>query len=193
MKTNSINNNGCSVCKKGQENYTTFRPAHRPKQTFYQYDYRHTDAELFSTVANSLEECRKRRDTWLLNKWWNSLSFDELEYVTGIEQDRDGNNDVDALFIAEANTFWNKLQPQDKQNIHQYWKHRKGIITLDADDAHSLQMEIICELADLQLEAEYNKSREDMCDENGSFYEEYQDRFNDIYDDIEERLLDNEL
>jgi len=32
-----------------------------------------------------------------------------------------------------------------------------------------------------------------MCDENGSFYEEYQDRFNNIYDDIEERLLDNEL
>ena len=29
--------------------------------------------------------------------------------------------------------------------------------------------------------------------ENCSFYEEYQDRFNNIYDDIEERLLDNEL
>ena len=43
----------------------------------------------------------------------------------------------------------------------------------------------------LQLEAEYNKDREDMCDENGSFYEEYQDRFNDIYDDIEDRLLNN--
>ena len=89
--------------------------------------------------------------------------------------------------------FWNKIQRSDKDNIHQYWKHRKGIITLDSDDAHSLQMEIICELADLQLEQEYGKDREDMCDENGSFYEEYQDRFNNIYDDIEERLLDNEL
>ncbi len=68
MKTNSINNNGCFVCKNGQGNYTTFRPAYRPKQTFDQYDYRHTDAELFSTVANSLEECRKRRDAWLLTK-----------------------------------------------------------------------------------------------------------------------------
>ena len=54
-------------------------------------------------------------------------------------------------------------------------------------------MEIICELADLQLEQEYGKDREDMCDENGSFYEEYQDRFNNIYDDIEERLLDKEI
>ena len=89
--------------------------------------------------------------------------------------------------------FWNKIQRSDKDNIHQYWKHRKGIITLDSDDAHSLQMEIICELADLQLEQEYGKDREDMCDENGSFCEEYQDRFNNIYDDIEERLLDNEL
>lgn len=65
MKTNSINSNGCSVCEQGQENYTTFRPAHRPRQTYYQYDYRHTDGELFSTVAVSLEECRERRDEWL--------------------------------------------------------------------------------------------------------------------------------
>ena len=89
--------------------------------------------------------------------------------------------------------FWGKVQQQDRENIYTYWKHCKGIITLDEDDAHSLQMEIISELADLQLEAEYNKDREDMCDENGSFYKEYQDRFNDIYDDIEDRLLNNAL
>lgn len=65
MKTNSINSNGCSVCEQGQENYTTFRLAHRPRQTYYQYDYRHTDGELFSTVAPTLEECRERRDEWL--------------------------------------------------------------------------------------------------------------------------------
>lgn len=65
MKTNSINSNGCSVCEQGKEIYTTFRPAHRPRQTYYQYDYRHTDGELFSTVAVSLEECRERRDEWL--------------------------------------------------------------------------------------------------------------------------------
>jgi hypothetical protein len=89
--------------------------------------------------------------------------------------------------------YWAKVQPFNKNCIHKYWRHRKGLIRLDEDDAHSLQMEVICELADLRLEQEYNKDREDMCDENGSFYEEYQDRFNDNYDDIEERLLDNEL
>lgn len=68
MKTNSINNKGCSVCEQGQENYTTFSPAHRPKQTFYQYDYRHTDGQLFSTVAPTLEECRSRRNEWLRTK-----------------------------------------------------------------------------------------------------------------------------
>ena len=69
MKTNSINNNGCSVCETGKENYTTFRPANRPKQTFYQYDYRdNMDGELFSTVAPILAECRSRRDEWLTNK-----------------------------------------------------------------------------------------------------------------------------
>lgn len=65
MNTESINHNGCSVCEQGKENYTTFRPVHRPRQIYYQYDYRHTDGELFSTVAISLEECRERRDEWL--------------------------------------------------------------------------------------------------------------------------------
>lgn len=65
MTVNSINHNGCSVCEQGKENYSMFQFAHRPKQTFYQYDYRHTDGELFSTVAPNLEECRTRRDEWL--------------------------------------------------------------------------------------------------------------------------------
>ena len=68
MKPNSINNNGCTECEQEEENYTRFHPTHRPKQTFYQYDYRHTDGELFSTVAPTLEECRTRRDEWLKKK-----------------------------------------------------------------------------------------------------------------------------
>jgi hypothetical protein len=70
MKTNSINgSNGCSVCEQGKENYITFHPAHRPKQIFYQYDFRYAgDGDLFSTVAPTLEECRSRRDEWLTQK-----------------------------------------------------------------------------------------------------------------------------
>ena len=65
---NSINQNGCSVCRSGEENYTTFRPAHRYNTVFYQYDYRCKDGELFSTVAPTLEACREKRDKWLQKK-----------------------------------------------------------------------------------------------------------------------------
>lgn len=69
MKTNdSIDDNGRSTREQGNENYTTFRPAHRPNQPFYQYDYRHSNGELFSTVAPTLEECRSRCDKWLVKR-----------------------------------------------------------------------------------------------------------------------------
>ena len=32
------------------------------------YDYRTEDGELFSVVAPTLEECRKKRDEWLTKK-----------------------------------------------------------------------------------------------------------------------------
>jgi hypothetical protein len=86
-------------------------------------------------------------------------------------------------------TFWKKLHESDRNNIRKYRQYRKGIINLSEDDANSLQMEIISELADVVLENEFGKSCEDMCDDNGSFYEEYQDRFNELYDDIEDKLL----
>ncbi len=70
MKTNSINDsNGCSVCQVGQENYTTFVAGAFRGTEYYQYDYRHPETgELFSIVAKTLEECRKRRDEWLSKK-----------------------------------------------------------------------------------------------------------------------------
>ena len=37
-------------------------------QIYFQYDYRHTDGELFSTVAKTLAECRRRRDGWIAKK-----------------------------------------------------------------------------------------------------------------------------
>lgn len=62
---NSINVNGCSVCPEGLENYATFNPVHRPHSVYYQYDYRHTNGELFSCMETSLERCRTRRNEWL--------------------------------------------------------------------------------------------------------------------------------
>jgi hypothetical protein len=65
---NSINQDGCSVCRAGEENYTTFRPANFPDTVFYQYDYRYKDGELFSTVGQTLDRCRVKRDKWLQKK-----------------------------------------------------------------------------------------------------------------------------
>lgn len=61
--------NGCSTCPTGREQYEHY--THRSGRKVYnlvQYDYRHTDGELFSCVAPSLEEARRRRDKWLESK-----------------------------------------------------------------------------------------------------------------------------
>jgi hypothetical protein len=80
-QVNSINQNGCSVCKTGEENYTAFRPAHRSGTVFYQYDYRHTDNTLFSTVAPTLEQCREKRDKWIQAKNYKRLFPSTLQKI----------------------------------------------------------------------------------------------------------------
>lgn len=63
----SMNDNrGCSTCPTGKENYEIFTSRLRGQRVKrVQYDYRAEDGELFSTVASSLTECRRRRDEWL--------------------------------------------------------------------------------------------------------------------------------
>ena len=63
----SINNNGISVCPNGEERYTTFttKSSRLKNAKCYQYDYRYTDGELFSTIASTLQECRERKNDWL--------------------------------------------------------------------------------------------------------------------------------
>ncbi len=47
---NSINENGCSVCQPGKENYTTYTTKlGRKRMRMYQYDYRTESGELFLT------------------------------------------------------------------------------------------------------------------------------------------------
>lgn len=62
---------GCSTCTTpGTEKYEKFqiRGLRNKRLTRYQYDYRHTDGELFSCCAPSLEVARQRRDAWLQKK-----------------------------------------------------------------------------------------------------------------------------
>ena len=64
---NKLTANGVSTTTTpGTEQYEVFCTGYRSRRKkHYQYDYRHTDGELFSCVADTLNECRHRRDEWL--------------------------------------------------------------------------------------------------------------------------------
>ena len=65
----SLNRNEVSITQTpGEEKFVKFRSFAFRGRTFYQYDYRHTDGELFSTVAKTLAECRRRRNEWIEKK-----------------------------------------------------------------------------------------------------------------------------
>jgi len=65
----SLNRNGVSITQApGEEKFVKYRPVTFKGRIFYQYDYRHTDGELFSSVAKTLAECRHRRDKWIEKK-----------------------------------------------------------------------------------------------------------------------------
>ena len=58
-----------STTSHGTEQYETFYSAHRGKHVSrVMYDYRDNDGELFSCVAPTLAECRRKRDEWLKAK-----------------------------------------------------------------------------------------------------------------------------
>lgn len=60
--------NGVSTTAKGEQ-YEIFYSAHKGKKVQrVMYDYRDTDNELFSCVAPTLAECRRKRDEWLKAK-----------------------------------------------------------------------------------------------------------------------------
>ena len=62
--------NGVSTCTEaGTEKYEKFQTGiGRRKRTLVQYDYRHTDGELYSGVKPTLDECRATRDKWGMAK-----------------------------------------------------------------------------------------------------------------------------
>ena len=51
----------------GQEQYEAFK-SNVTRKKEVQYDYRHTDGELFSCVKFTLEDCRAAREAWLQKK-----------------------------------------------------------------------------------------------------------------------------
>ncbi|GHV48286.1 hypothetical protein FACS1894181_03610 [Bacteroidia bacterium] len=68
QSNNSINANGCSVCEAGKEKYTKCVLGAFRGTIYYQYDYRSKDGELFTTLQETLELCRAKRDKWMQEK-----------------------------------------------------------------------------------------------------------------------------
>ena len=65
----SLNKNGVSITQTpGEEKYVKCCLGAFRGQIYYQYDCRHTDGELFSTLAKTLDECRRQRDKWIEKK-----------------------------------------------------------------------------------------------------------------------------
>lgn len=65
-----MTHNGVSTTQThGQEQFENFtRKVDRQIKKYVQYDYRHTDGDLFSCVKPSLDACRAARDAWLGEK-----------------------------------------------------------------------------------------------------------------------------
>ncbi len=63
-----MNINGLSTCRTaGTERYEHFKlRIGRRTLDLIQYDYRHTDGELFSCVKPTLSACRAGRDKWIV-------------------------------------------------------------------------------------------------------------------------------
>lgn len=59
--------NGVTTTKTpGQEQYEKFsRKSGGKTKTYFSYDYRDLDGELFSCVKPTLEACREARDKWI--------------------------------------------------------------------------------------------------------------------------------
>ena len=62
----SLNKNGVSIIQTpGEEKYIECCLGAFRGQIYIQYDYRHTNVKLFSTISKTLEICRQKRDEWI--------------------------------------------------------------------------------------------------------------------------------
>ncbi|MCH5218088.1 MAG: DUF3873 domain-containing protein [Muribaculaceae bacterium] len=68
MATKMTANGVSTTTAPGTEQYEVFYIGFRNRSKRCQCDYRHTDGELFSCVAPTFTECRRKRDEWLRRK-----------------------------------------------------------------------------------------------------------------------------
>jgi hypothetical protein len=59
-----MNENGCSICKPGEERYNAYFSALAQEWRVH-YDYRTPEGVLFSCVTDSVARAKVKRDKWL--------------------------------------------------------------------------------------------------------------------------------
>lgn len=114
--------------------------------------------------------------------WWENLSVVVKSLFSSMDCERASS--------YHYRIFWKKVESGNRILLFEYWKYRKGMIELSEDEAHSLQMEVISELCEIKLEFEFGIPSNEMYNDDGNYFEVFQDRFNDLYDDLEDRLLE---
>lgn len=81
----------------------------------------------------------------------------------------------------------------DRTSVHQallsYVNHLNGINSLPEDEVNSLCLELASELSEIVLELEFGISNDEMYNEEGNYYEKFQDRFNELFGIIEDELI----
>lgn len=107
-----------------------------------------------------------------LNEWWT-------EQPEGLKQ----------AFTLFPDELWEGADLYLRINIRNYCSLKKEKL-LPEDKEHSMLIEIVSELADMELCRINKKTLDEMCDADGAFLEEYQEQFNRIYDKQEGNILD---
>ena len=105
-------------------------------------------------------------------EWWNTDSSELRDLLSDLSGDK---------------SFHEKLHVTDIVNIYNFSKSCK--IQINSDSENYLLKEICGELAEKALTVKHEVSTDDLFDEDGSFYEQYQDEFNRFYDLIEEQMI----
>ena len=107
-----------------------------------------------------------------LNEWWDKQPDELKQAFTFLPDER-----------------WEEADLYLRINIRNYCCLKKDKL-LPEDKERSMLIEIVSELADMELCRINGMTLDEMCDADGAFLEEYQDQFNRIYDRLEGSILD---
>lgn len=117
MTASKMTANGVSICATGQENYECFEV--RRGKWFYQYDYRHTDGELFSVVLPTLDKCREQRDEWVADKVLRQSAKQEIrQNGTTVLHSTDG---------VSISVIFNNLTGRNSDTAQDYRNYINGV------------------------------------------------------------------